>query len=46
MVVATVQDLIYWPFAAAGFAFAIAESRVSKFSLSFSVPKDALPIGQ
>ena len=46
MVEATTQDLIYWPFAEAGFAFTIAPIRVSKFSESFSAPKEAFPIGQ
>ena len=37
---------MYWPFAAAGFALMIAPISVSKFSCSFSAPKEALPIGQ
>ena len=43
---AITQDLMYWPFAAAGFALMIALSRVEKFSPSFSAPKEALPMGQ
>ena len=46
IVVATTQLLTYWPLAAAGFAFTIAPSSVSKFCWSFSTPKETLPIGQ
>ena len=46
MVEATTQERIYWPLAAAGLALMIAPMSASKLSCSFSVPKDALPIGQ
>ena len=46
IVSATAQERIYWPFVAAGFAFTMASSSALKFSASFCVPKDALPIGQ
>ena len=46
IVEATVTLLMYWPFAAAGFAFTMAFIRASKFSWSFSAPKEALPMGQ
>src|SRR5690606_31500636 len=35
----------YVPLAAAGLAFIIASMMVSRFSFSFSVPKDFLPMG-
>ena len=46
MVEATTQDFTYWPLEAAGFAFTMAPSRAEKFSCSFSVPKETLPMGQ
>lgn len=46
MVEATTQERIYWPFAAAGFALMTAPSRVFRFSVSFSAPKETLPMGQ
>ena len=46
MVDAATQDLIYWPFAAAGFALMIAPMSALKFSVSFSGPKETLPMGQ
>ena len=42
---ATVALLIYWPFAAAGFAFTMASMTVFRLSPSFSAPKEALPMG-
>ena len=46
MVEATTQLLIYWPLAAAGLALMIAPIRAVKFSVSFSAPKETLPMGQ
>ena len=43
---AVTQLLMYWPFAAAGFALFTASSSVWKLSTSFSLPNETLPIGQ
>ena len=45
MVVATVALLKYWPLAAAGLALAMASRTVSRLVISFSAPKEALPMG-
>ena len=46
MVEAHTQERMYCPFAAEGLALTMAPIRALKFSVSFSAPKETLPMGQ